>query len=55
MEAVIDTGATMVVLPEDIVEELGLRKMREVKVRYANNKAENYLWSSNNRAKGLLS
>ena len=40
VEAVIDTGATMVVLPEDIVEELGLRKMREVKMRYANNKVE---------------
>jgi len=40
VEAVIDTGATMVVLPKDIVEELGLRKMREVKVRYANNKVE---------------
>ena len=38
VEAVIDTGATMVVLPKDIVEELGLRKMGEVKVRYANNK-----------------
>jgi len=40
VEAVIDTGATMVVLPMNIVEELGLRKMREVKVRYANNKVE---------------
>jgi len=40
VEAVIDTGATMVVLPKDIVEELGLRKMREVKMRYANNKVE---------------
>ena len=40
VDAVIDTGATMVVLPKDIVEELGLRKMREVKVRYANNKVE---------------
>ena len=40
VEAVIDTGATMVVLPRDIVEELGLRKMREVKVRYANNKVK---------------
>ena len=40
VEAVIDTGATMVVLPKDIVEELGLGKMREVKVRYANNKVE---------------
>jgi len=39
-DAVIDTGATMVVLPEDIVDALGLRKVREVKVRYANNKVE---------------
>jgi len=40
VEAVIDTGATMVVLPKDIVDALGLRKVREVKVRYANNKVE---------------
>jgi clan AA aspartic protease len=40
IEAVIDTGATMLVLPQDIIEELNLKKMREVKVRYANNKTE---------------
>ncbi|RKY26659.1 MAG: hypothetical protein DRP61_05605, partial [Candidatus Omnitrophota bacterium] len=40
VDAVIDTGATMVVLPKDIVDALGLRKVREVKVRYANNKVE---------------
>lgn len=40
VEALIDAGATMVVLPEDIVEELGLRRVREVKVRYANNRVE---------------
>jgi len=40
VKAVIDTGATMVVLPKDIVEALGLRMVREVKVRYANNKVE---------------
>ena len=40
VEAVIDTGATMVVLPQNIVDELGLRKIREVKVKYANNKTE---------------
>jgi len=40
VEAVVDIGATMLVLPENIVEELNLRKMREAKVRYANNKAE---------------
>lgn len=37
VEAVIDTGATMVVLPQNIVNELGLKKIRETKVRYANN------------------
>lgn len=37
LDAVIDTGATMLVLPRDVIEELGLRKVREVNVRYANN------------------
>jgi clan AA aspartic protease len=40
IDALIDTGATMVVLPQDIVQALGLKKVREVKVRYANNKVE---------------
>jgi len=40
IDALIDTGATMVVLPQDIVRELELRKVREIKVRYANNKVE---------------
>ena len=40
VEAVIDTGATMLVLPQNIINELNLRKMREVKVRYANSKTE---------------
>ncbi|MCD6386694.1 retroviral-like aspartic protease family protein [Candidatus Sumerlaeota bacterium] len=40
VEAVIDTGATMVVLPQNIVDVLGLRKIRDVKVKYANNKTE---------------
>jgi len=40
IDALIDTGATMVVLPQDMVNKLGLRKAREVKVRYANNKVE---------------
>jgi clan AA aspartic protease len=39
-EAVIDTGATMVVLPQDVVHQLGLRRIRETRVRYANNKTE---------------
>lgn len=40
VEATIDTGATLLVLPQDLVEELGLRKIREVKVRYANDSVE---------------
>jgi len=40
IDALIDTGATMVVLPQDIVCELELRKVREIKVRYTNNKVE---------------
>jgi len=40
IDALIDIGATMVMLPQDIVHKLGLRKVHEVKVRYANNKVE---------------
>ena len=40
VDALIDTGAAMVVLPQNIVDKLGLRKVREVKVRYSNNKIE---------------
>ena len=39
-EALIDTGATMVAIPIDLVEQLGLKKNREVYVRYANNTTE---------------
>jgi len=40
VEAVIDTGATMLVLPQNLVDELQLRKIRETKVKYANNHLE---------------
>jgi clan AA aspartic protease len=40
IEALIDTGAMMLVLPQNVVDDLGLRKMREVRVRYANNTSE---------------
>ena len=40
IEAVIDTGATMVVLPQNVVEKLGLKKIRETKVRYRNKTTE---------------
>ena len=40
IEALIDTGAVMLALPQDIVDTLGLRKIREMTVRYANNYGE---------------
>lgn len=40
VEAAIDTGATMFVLPQNLVDELGLKKIRDAKVKYANNKVE---------------
>ena len=35
MEAIVDTGAVMLVLPQDVVEELGLKILRTVVVTYA--------------------
>ena len=40
VEAVIDTGATMLILPQEAIEELGLKQVGERKVRYANNQIE---------------
>jgi len=40
IDAVVDTGATMLVLPKNIVEELGLKKIEEVKVKYADGRVE---------------
>ena len=37
IEAVVDTGATMSVLPIDLIQKLGLEKIDEVNVRYADN------------------
>jgi predicted aspartyl protease len=39
-EALVDTGATMLTLPEEVVEELGLVKGRFVTVNYANGAKE---------------
>ena len=36
VDGVVDTGAVMLVLPEDVVGRLGLRTRREVTVAYAN-------------------
>ncbi len=38
IEALIDTGATMISVPQSVIEELGLRKLRETTVRYADNR-----------------
>ena len=40
VDAIIDTGATMLVLPQDVIKELGLRKIGERRVRYANNQIQ---------------
>ncbi len=40
VEAVIDTGATMLVLPQSVVDELGLKKIGDRKVKYANNQTQ---------------
>ena len=47
IEAVIDTGATMSVLPMDLIQKLGLEKIDEMNVRYADNsvkRREVYGW-----------
>ena len=40
VEAVIDAGATMLVLPQSVVDELGLRKIGDRRVKYANNQTQ---------------
>jgi clan AA aspartic protease len=40
VEALIDTGASTIALPLDMVLRLGLKKLREVRVRYANGTSE---------------
>lgn len=40
VEGIVDTGAAMLSLPEDLVEQLGLRIMGHRRVRYANGKPD---------------
>jgi predicted aspartyl protease len=40
LDAVVDTGATLLALPLNLVGQLGLQKFREVTMRYANNHTE---------------
>ena len=40
VQGVVDTGAVMLVLPENVVNRLGLRRRREVVVTYADERKE---------------
>ncbi len=40
VEALVDTGANMLVLPEEVVEQLGLREIDRRRVRYADGRAD---------------
>jgi predicted aspartyl protease len=40
VDAIIDSGATMLALPQDVIDRLALRKDREVRVRDADNHAD---------------
>ncbi len=40
LSAIVDTGAVMLVLPQDVVEKLGLRTRRTVIVAYADDRKE---------------
>ena len=40
VEAVVDTGVVMLVLPQDVVHKLGLTTQRSVLVRYADERTE---------------
>lgn len=40
MSALVDTGAVMLALPQDVIEKLGLKKVRKVIVTYADERRE---------------
>lgn len=44
IEALVDTGATMLILPADVVERLGLKEEGRRKVRYANGETDEVPW-----------
>jgi clan AA aspartic protease len=46
IEALVDTGATMLILPADVVGRLGLKEQGRRKVRYANGTREDIPWVS---------
>ncbi|MBI4704525.1 MAG: retroviral-like aspartic protease family protein [Deltaproteobacteria bacterium] len=45
VEALVDTGATMLVLPAEICKRLGLRTLGKRKVRYANGAVAQVPWA----------
>src|SRR5262245_20186116 len=49
VEALVDTGATMLVLPADVVAALGIRPAGTRKVRYANGTVAEIPWVGNVR------
>lgn len=44
LEALVDTGATSLVLPADVVAALGVREVGRRKVRYADGRVEEIPW-----------
>jgi len=46
IEALVDTGATMLVLPADVVQRLGVRVEGHRKVRYADGRVRSVPWVS---------
>jgi len=51
--AVVDRGSTLVVLPQNIVRKLGLKKIRKVKVKYANILRDEGMKEVNDKRKDL--
>ena len=47
IEALVDTGATNLVLPADVVAALGVRELGRRKVRYADGRVEEVPWVGN--------
>jgi clan AA aspartic protease len=44
IDALVDTGATMLMLPADVVDRLGLKERGHRKVRYANGEEDTIPW-----------
>src|ERR1043165_4037400 len=49
IEALVDTGATILILPADVVQRLGLREQGRRKVVYANGREDQIPWIGGGR------